>query len=95
METRRRTQSFVSGGDIGLSQVKLLSAAPSIASLSTIGNALKLILTYLEQGEKAEIRINYIKNNVFSKEFDRISRENLKEILNEINEELGLDIPNF
>lgn len=92
MDVKRGTQSFVSGGDIGLSQVKLLSASPSIASLNTIGNALKLILSYLEQGMKADVKIEDIKNKVFSKEFDRLSREGIKEMIETIDEELSFEL---
>ena len=88
-EVKAGTQSFVSGGDIGINQVKLLSTAPSIASLSTIGNALKLILTYIKDGQKANVTIDHIKKNVFSKEFDALSRKGLNELLEGINNQLG------
>lgn len=94
IDVKKGTQSFVSGGDIGLSQVKLLSAAPSIASLNTIGNTLKLILTYLEDGEKANVQIEHIKTNVFSKEFDKLSQQGLTELLADVNEELSLEVEN-
>ena len=91
MDIKRGTQSFVSGGDFGLSQFKLLSAAPSIATLNTIGNALKLILKYIEEGKTANITVNMIKKNVFSDEFDKLSRQGLNELIEGINEELGLE----
>lgn len=88
-EVKAGTQSFVSGGDIGINQVKLLSTAPSIASLSTIGNALKLILTYIKDGQRANVTIDHIKKNVFSKEFDTLSRKGLNELLEDVNNSLG------
>lgn len=95
MEIKQGTQSFVTGGDIGLEQDKLLSAAPSIATLNTIGRALKLILTYLKETEKADIKIEHIKNNVFSDEFDNLSKQGIGELLSAINEELQLKTENI
>ena len=89
LEVKRGTQSFVSGGDYGDTQAKLLSAAPSIATLGTIGNALKLILTYIEQGTNANITIKNIKENVFSANFDKLMREGLNDMLLDVDEELS------
>lgn len=82
-------QSFVTGGDFEMTQFKLLSAAPSIATLSTIGAALKMILTYIEQGKTAKISINDIKKNVFSTEFDNKMREGINELVKDVDDELS------
>jgi len=93
IEVKKGTQSFVSGGDFGLTQFKLLSSAPSIATLGTIGNALKLILFYIEKGETANITIENIKNNVFSNQFDNLMKQGLNELIQDINDELDNSIP--
>lgn len=89
LEVRQGTQSFVSGGDYDLTQFKLLSGSgASIASLITIGDALKLILNYIERGEKANLTIENIKKNVFSKEFDNKMKNGLSDLIKDIDNEL-------
>jgi len=94
MEVRKGTQSFVSGGDWELIQFKLLSGSgASIASLLTIGEALKLILHYIEEGKKSNITIENIKKNVFSKEFDNKINNGLSDIIQQVEEEIARQIP--
>ena len=88
MEIRKGTQSFVSGGDYELTQFKLLSASPSIASLNTISKALKIILGYIKQGQNSFISIENIKKNVFSKEFDILSKDMVNNIINDVDNEI-------
>lgn len=89
IEVKSGIQSFVTGGDFEMVQFKLLSAAPSIATLGTIGNALKLILTYLEKGKNVNTTIDDIKMNVFSKEFDKKINNGIFDLLQDVNEELS------
>ena len=87
MEIRKGTQSFVSGGDFGLTQYKLLSGSgASIASLLTIGEALKSLLYYIEQGKSAKVTMKTIKEKVFSKEFDKMIKDGLSELTSEVEE---------
>lgn len=88
-EVRKGTQSFVTGGDIGMAQVKLLSSAPSITNLTTISNALKLILAYIEKGKSSNTIIQNIKENVFSMEFDKMVKSGLSDFLAEVDKELS------
>jgi len=70
-------------------QFKLLSGSgASIASLLTIGQALKLIYDYINNGEKANIIIDNIKKNVFSEAFDKASKQGLLELLTDVEKEL-------
>ena len=94
-EIRKGIQSFVTGGDIGMSQIKLLSSAPSIATLTTISNALKMMLTYIEKGKNSNIIIKNIKEKVFSMEFDRMVKSGLSEFLTDVNEELSSSLNNI
>ena len=94
-EIRKGIQSFVTGGDIGMSQIKLLSSAPSIATLTTISNALKMMLTYIEKGKNSNIIIKDIKEKVFSMEFDRMVKSGLSEFLADVNEELSSSLNNI
>lgn len=93
MEVRKGTQSFVSGGDFEMTQFKLLTGGASIATLLTIGEALKLILYYIEEGKNAKITIDNIKKNVFSKDFDNLMRNGLSDLINDVEEELSGIIP--
>lgn len=83
IEIRKGTQSFVSGGDLGMIQFKLLSASPSVATLITISNALKLLLLYIEEGKS----IKEISNNIFSQEFDNLIKSGTDNIVADINKE--------
>lgn len=95
MEVRKGTQSFVSGGDWELIQFKLLSGSgASIASLLTIGEALKLMLHYIEDGKTSQIIVENIKNNIFSKEFDNKINNGLSELIEEVENEISKYIPN-
>lgn len=89
LEIRKGTQSFVSGGDYDLTQFKLLSTAPSIASLTTIGKALFMIHEYIQQGKNEKITIEKIKQQVFSEKFDKKLRTPLNELADEIEKELS------
>lgn len=84
IEIRKGTQSFVSGGDLGLTQFKLLSSSPSIATLGTISKALKLILSYIEKGKT----VQEISTNVFSQEFDNLMKAGIDDIIMDIDKEL-------
>lgn len=84
IEIRKGTQSFVSGGDLGLTQFKLLSSSPSIATLGTISKALKLILSYIEKGKT----VQEIGTNVFSQEFDNLMKTGIDDIIMDIDKEL-------
>lgn len=84
------TQSFVTGGDIGDIQAKLLSTSPSIAQLNTIGRALKLMLKYIEENEGADVKIEKIKENIFSMKFDELGRKEIDNMLKEIDNKLSL-----
>lgn len=84
IEIRKGTQSFVSGGDLGLTQFKLLSSSPSIATLGTISKALKLILSYIEKGKS----VQEISTNVFSQEFDNLMKAGIDNMIGDIDKEL-------
>lgn len=85
IEIRKGTQSFVSGGDLGLTQFKLLSSSPSIATLGTISKALKLILSYIEKGKT----VQEIGTNVFSQEFDNLMKAGIDDMIIDIDKELA------
>lgn len=85
IEIRKGTQSFVSGGDLGLTQFKLLSSSPSIATLGTISKALKLILLYIEKGKT----VQEIGTNVFSQEFDNLMKAGIDDMIIDIDKELA------
>ena len=83
-QVRRGTQSFVTGGDWGSEQYKLLTKSPSIASMTTIENSLKFILQQLIAQKSAVITEEGIKN-IFSTEFDNLVRTQADSVIDEVD----------
>jgi hypothetical protein len=78
-----------------MTQFKLLSGSgASIASLLTIGQALKLILYYIKESKNANITVENIKRNVFSKEFDQMMKNGLSNLITQVEQEISDIIPN-
>lgn len=86
-KVRKGTQSFVTGGDLGDEQYKLLTKSPSIASMYTIELALKAIFQELSKAKSTKAALTKVKQNIFSQHFDTLSRQAAQDIIEDVDKQ--------